>query len=433
MVDVKKYPVLIAAVLLTNCVFFACSRLTTMRAACAIPLPPSLLPSRAPLLLACLVMLLLPAGASNVPADLEKGLLSALNLSRRPRPPGAGIVVPPILLDMYRRQTGLEVDTTALDTPGRHTRSANTVRTFTHRESRVDQTFHEKSNRFRLMFDIVGIPEGESLTAAELQLSRRVDTKSAAGAGKGISSSSSSKRVRVLVHDVVLPGRKGVRDPILRLLDSQLVTDDKPVTLDVLPAVQRWRTAPSGNHGLLVEVLTSATPSKVGGPRNKNKKSHNIRLRRSVNEGRLNRTWLEQQPLLFTYTDDVRHKSKVKRGAPQQHQPRKAKRKEGRGCQRRPLYVNFEEVGWNDWIVAPPGYDAYYCSGECPFPLADHLNTTNHAVVQTLMHSMSPGLVPKACCVPTELSPISMLYLDEEGKVVLKNYKDMAVQGCGCR
>ena len=49
-----------------------------------------------------------------------------------------------------------------------------------------------------------------------------------------------------------------------------------------------------------------------------------------------------------------------------------------------PLYVDFSDVGWNDWIVAPPGYHAFYCHGECPFPLADHLNSTNHAIVQTL-------------------------------------------------
>ncbi len=39
----------------------------------------------------------------------------------------------------------------------------------------------------------------------------------------------------------------------------------------------------------------------------------------------------------------------------------------------------------------------------------------------------------RSCCVPTELSPISMLYLDEYEKVVLKNYENMVVEGCGCR
>ena len=32
-----------------------------------------------------------------------------------------------------------------------------------------------------------------------------------------------------------------------------------------------------------------------------------------------------------------------------------------------------------------------------------------------------------------DLSPISMLYLNEFGTVTLKNYEDMVVEGCGCR
>nr|6OML_X Chain X, Bone morphogenetic protein 2 and Bone morphogenetic protein 6 [Homo sapiens]6OML_Y Chain Y, Bone morphogenetic protein 2 and Bone morphogenetic protein 6 [Homo sapiens] len=102
-------------------------------------------------------------------------------------------------------------------------------------------------------------------------------------------------------------------------------------------------------------------------------------------------------------------------------------------CKRHPLYVDFSDVGWNDWIVAPPGYHAFYCDGECSFPLNAHMNATNHAIVQTLVHLMNPEYVPKPCCAPTELSAISMLYLDENEKVVLKNYQDMVVEGCGCR
>lgn len=101
-------------------------------------------------------------------------------------------------------------------------------------------------------------------------------------------------------------------------------------------------------------------------------------------------------------------------------------------CRRHPLYVDFKDVGWNKWIVAPSGYDAFFCLGECSFPLADHMNSSSHAMVQTLVNSVN-GAVPKACCVPTALSPIAMLYLDQNDRVVLKNYQDMVVEGCGCR
>ncbi|KRZ39389.1 Bone morphogenetic protein 5 [Trichinella pseudospiralis] len=101
-------------------------------------------------------------------------------------------------------------------------------------------------------------------------------------------------------------------------------------------------------------------------------------------------------------------------------------------CQRRTLYVSFRDLGWQDWIIAPDGYAAYYCYGECSFPLNAHMNATNHAIVQTLAHLMNPGRVPKPYCAPTKLSSISVLYFDDSSNVVLKKYNNMVVKTCGC-
>lgn len=110
----------------------------------------------------------------------------------------------------------------------------------------------------------------------------------------------------------------------------------------------------------------------------------------------------------------------------------KLKRLSRNRCRRHPLYVDFNDVGWHKWIIAPSGYDAFFCLGECRFPLADHMNSSSHAMVQTLVNSVN-GAVPRPCCVPTSLSPIALLYLDSQDRVVLKNYQDMVVEGCGCR
>lgn len=44
-----------------------------------------------------------------------------------------------------------------------------------------------------------------------------------------------------------------------------------------------------------------------------------------------------------------------------------------------------------DWIIAPEGYAANYCDGECSFPLNAHMNATNHAIVQTLVRLTHRG------------------------------------------
>ncbi|XP_061597225.1 growth/differentiation factor 6-B [Cololabis saira] len=102
-------------------------------------------------------------------------------------------------------------------------------------------------------------------------------------------------------------------------------------------------------------------------------------------------------------------------------------------CSKKPLHVNFRELGWDDWIIAPLDYEAYHCGGVCDFPLRSHLEPTNHAIIQTLMNSMNPGDMPPSCCAPAKLSPISILYIDSGNNVVYKQYEDMVVESCGCR
>lgn len=115
-----------------------------------------------------------------------------------------------------------------------------------------------------------------------------------------------------------------------------------------------------------------------------------------------------------------------------------ARRKRSAGannhCQKTSLRVNFEDIGWDSWIIAPKEYDAYECKGGCFFPLADDVTPTKHAIVQTLVHLKFPMKVGKACCVPTKLSPISILYKDDMGVPTLKyHYEGMSVAECGCR
>ncbi|XP_043493767.1 protein decapentaplegic-like isoform X2 [Polistes fuscatus] len=353
-------------------------------------------------------------------ASLESNLLALFGFTKRPTPTGPAYV-PESLRKLYLRQNSIRMS--AIAKPGINARSANTVRTFYHVESEVDNKFRHP-NKFRLLFDLQNLPLNEKLQAAELSLSRVAIKEEK----EENNNPETTKYGRILVYDIVRPGIKGKISPILRLIDSKVIDLRKNATvnLDVHPAVERWISNNKTNYGLLVDVMTGTT---------KLNKRH-IRLKRSIDEH--TETWMLNRPTLLTYMDDgklrVTSGKEILDRRARRAALRKNRRKDGReNCRRHPLYVDFADVAWNDWIVAPPGYDAFYCHGDCPFPLADHLTSTNHAIVQNLVYSTKPSMVPKACCVPTALSSISMLYLDEENKVVLKNYQDMAVLGCGCR
>lgn len=51
-------------------------------------------------------------------------------------------------------------------------------------------------------------------------------------------------------------------------------------------------------------------------------------------------------------------------------------------CHRVDMWVDFEQIGWEEWIVHPKRYNAYRCEGQCPTPLDETFSPTNHAYMQ---------------------------------------------------
>ncbi|CAH0560778.1 unnamed protein product [Brassicogethes aeneus] len=344
--------------------------------------------------------------------QVEASLMTMFGFKGRPNLDRSKIFIPQEMLDLYEQQMGHPLDTTNIPKKGMHTQNANTVRSFAHAESSIDKRF-AGHHKFRLKFNVENVPKEEKLKAAEVIL-KRISLKHLP---------KEERYQRVLVSDIVQPGIKGKQDPIIRVIDSKVVDTHKnePISVDVLPAVERWFEEPKNNHGVLITITG----------KNTKKSNRHVRLKRHATDDEDD--WRATQPILYTYTDDGKNKPATKKDMTNLRRKRATKKGKPSPCKRHKMYVNFTSVGWNDWIVAPPGYDAYFCQGQCEFPLPDHLNATNHAIVQTLFNSMRPTQVPKACCVPTQLNAISMLYLDDDSKVVLKNYKEMVVIGCGCR
>lgn len=151
----------------------------------------------------------------------------------------------------------------------------------------------------------------------------------------------------------------------------------------------------------------------------------------------------EYKPFITGYFQGLNHlKMKRTKRAPQKYQ--RISKKDNNpfdkrhrhdylnySCKIHSLYVSFHDLKY-DWILAPSGVNAFFCGGECNFPLL-HMNATSHAQIQTLVHLMEPQLAPKPCCVPTKLGAISVLYFINDTDVNIKKYRNMIVTQCGCR
>lgn len=50
-------------------------------------------------------------------------------------------------------------------------------------------------------------------------------------------------------------------------------------------------------------------------------------------------------------------------------------------CCRESLYISFKDLGWDDWIVAPEGFHAFYCRGSCRTATATLNSVSRHASI----------------------------------------------------
>uniref|UniRef100_A0A3Q1J7N6 TGF-beta family profile domain-containing protein n=1 Tax=Anabas testudineus TaxID=64144 RepID=A0A3Q1J7N6_ANATE len=223
-----------------------------------------------------------------------------------------------------------------------------------------------------------------------------------------------------------------------KLLSSRLI----PVhstgweVFTITQAVRSWMVDEGSNLGLHVVVRT------LGGSQ------MDMKLIRFAS-GRDHHQ--SKQPMLVVFTDDGRRSTTLESAGetspssllqaplsvPSSRSARSLDSSEDEGmsmsCQRLPLYVDFEEIGWSGWIVSPRGYNAYHCKGSCPFPLGQNMRPTNHATVQSIINALKliKG-IETPCCVPDKLFSINLLYFDDDENVVLKQYNDMVAGSCGC-
>ncbi|XP_073488100.1 growth/differentiation factor 6 [Aquarana catesbeiana] len=304
-------------------------------------------------------------------------------------------------------------------------KSANTITSFVDKSR--DDLSHSPARRQRYLFDVSTLSDKEVLVGAELRIFRKTPMELA-------------KAPLGLYHLQILPcSSKTPWDSIT--LDLRETTVPGWEVFDVWKSLDDLRIrkqlclelkAISATSGLEVNLKSLGLARK---PRSQQEKALLVVFTKSKKKNLYNEL-KEQVHSSKGLEKEARFQFKTKRKRRTTFNSRHGKRhgrKSRLRCSKKPLHVNFKELGWDDWIIAPLEYEAYHCEGVCDFPLRSHLEPTNHAIIQTLMNSMDPGSTPPSCCVPTKLTPISILYIDAGNNVVYKQYEDMVVESCGCR
>ncbi|XP_074551251.1 protein DVR-1 [Halichoeres trimaculatus] len=349
----------------------------------------------------------------------ERLFLSSLGLSARPRPAAslqARRHVPSALWKMFRRSENIQAQESDPCTVSEYGVRGNIIRYVQDQGRLVSgwsscQLCVEK----QLFFNMSVLQPVELLSLAQLEIKFLWKPFSHTELLQGPRALSVSlyKVIRATLRGANAQGNR-------RLLLSQSVQlqpDPASITLDLTSLADSWRK-PGRNYGLILELLPLSVDPEELLP---------FRPGNSLPLDPAYTLPLVQASLVAVSLNPHQCRSRQRRSAV--HLPVSP----SNVCKARRLYIDFKDVGWQDWIIAPQGYMANYCHGECPFPLSESLNGTNHAILQTLVHSLDPHSTPQPCCVPIRLSPISMLYYDNNDNVVLRHYQDMVVDECGCR
>lgn len=294
-------------------------------------------------------------------------------------------------------------------------------------------------SKHRLQFN-VSIPNHEKITTAELQLFFFPDPRS------GVTFHDFKTTIKVYEVDCI------DFTSTTQLLVGKDVTGTQSSweTLDVTTAIQSWIRAGHGETVFDVVVDRKECGASKGGEERAGCLNMSVSVGDNTSAalivfsddlgGRRREAKKELREMILHEEETILHsgadwsRDQFPNEIPEALHPRRKKRKAEREyCRRTSLKVNFKDIGWDSWIVAPPEYDAFECRGLCYHPLTDESTPSKHALIQTLINIRDPKKANMACCVPIKLDPITVMY-QENGRLTIRYlYEEMKVAECGCR
>ncbi|EFX67988.1 hypothetical protein DAPPUDRAFT_7792, partial [Daphnia pulex] len=113
-------------------------------------------------------------------------------------------------------------------------------------------------------------------------------------------------------------------------------------------------------------------------------------------------------------------------------------------CCKQRFFVSFRALGWDDWIIAPSGYYANYCRGDCGGGGAggagggarapeSFLSYHSHVIDQQQQQQQQMfANYLQPCCAPTKFSSMSLIYFGPDMNIIKRDLPKMVVDECGC-
>jgi len=141
---------------------------------------------------------------------------------------------------------------------------------------------------------------------------------------------------------------------------------------------------------------------------------------------------IERYAHIYSELEEAIHHAHLPRSDPQYNAG------DGSTCHRHDWNIQFTDIGWDRWIIAPKDYPIGYCAGTCAEPLnATSDLSTNHAFTKSLWREINKQnyvdqpIPPPAHCSPFKLGSISFLY-EYNMTIMVQTIQEMRIEQCGC-
>uniref|UniRef100_A0A914WJZ3 TGF-beta family profile domain-containing protein n=1 Tax=Plectus sambesii TaxID=2011161 RepID=A0A914WJZ3_9BILA len=176
------------------------------------------------------------------------------------------------------------------------------------------------------------------------------------------------------------------------------------VRIDITAAVAEWTTLASAEHRILQVVCTTCANDA-----------------RSPFE---NWSYSKSKPVIHVQPERVATNRKRRSHTCQN---------DGSCCLNN-FYMNFTEIGWDDWIIQPKGYEANYCTGNCRLHQQNQLHSK---ILRTIAYTKERNSEPFdeqmiPCCAPKRFSPLRIIYAVGPNDIRTKKVNGMKALECGC-
>ncbi|XP_064648048.1 growth/differentiation factor 8-like isoform X2 [Lineus longissimus] len=314
------------------------------------------------------------------------------------------------------RETGAEDEAIARPADNMYAMRFNVYTATCDHNRQADREMWDASDSLKYFFDVRYMAQYEKhVTKAMLRLYKyAAPVCHCTGPKRNKLDQGNEDKIRVLIYKYLRPLRtnRRVKRKLIVTKEYERMYEGW-VSLNIRNAVQDWLKPQNRNYGIQIVVEDMKGDEQdvftYFDPHNCTWTNRGLNSTLQPTEKDPNSTLPILEVSSIEVPKDFASRVRDKRGS-----------RSRRLCRRESLYVSFEKLGWDDWIIQPQGFETGYCTGSCA-RIGWKVDIYRDAWMQRI-----------ECCAPSVLKPLKVVHFDQHGKMTFSMFDNFIIADCDC-